>query len=113
MAFLGLLEPFSGERRAGHTGIQHGVAVVFQPLLQQSDVSGPADAVGAFQNNELALELSKIYIREPFAKVAKSSHLLTCVFLVPASVSDTMRRTSSCCSSIERVASMVTRPNSS
>src|SRR5687767_3139210 len=89
------------------------MAVVFEPLLEQPDLSRAADTVRAFQDDELALQLSEIYIREPFAKEVKSSHRLTLVFFVPASASPTIWRTSACCSSMERVASITTRPNSS
>src|SRR5262245_22613892 len=87
--------------------------VILEPLLEQTDMRGPADTVGTLQNNQFPFELGEIYFREAVAKEAKSTHLLTLVFLVPASASATIRRTSDCCSSIERVASMATKPNSS
>src|SRR6185436_19034395 len=108
MPFLRLLESLAGQGRAGHPGVENRVTVVLEPLLEQADVRRAADAVGSLQHDQLALELAEIYIREPLAKELKSTHLLILVFLVPASASDTRRRTSACCSSMERVASMAT-----
>src|SRR5262249_5490907 len=111
--FLGLFQTLTGQGRARHAGIQHRVPMVFQPLLQQADVRGAADAIGPFQHDELAPQFFEIYCGGTFAKEGKSSHRRLLVFFVPANACDTILRTSACCSSIDRVASITTRPNSS
>src|SRR5215510_5508236 len=113
MAFLGLFEPLTGQGGTGHPGVQHRVTVVFEPLFQETDMCRTAHAIGPLQYYKSAFQLPQIYIWKGFAKEVKSSHRLTLVFFVPVKASVTIPRTSACCSSMDRVASIATKPTPS
>ena len=49
MPLLGLLQSFTGQGGPCHAGVQYGVAIIFQPLLQKTNVRGTTDAIGPFQ----------------------------------------------------------------
>jgi hypothetical protein len=55
VALLGLLDGLSGQRRAGHAGVQDRVAVLLQPYTEPGDLRASADRVRTFDHNELAL----------------------------------------------------------
>ena len=45
-------DAFACQQRAFHAGDAHSIAIGFQPLSQQRDLSGAAYAISAFDNNE-------------------------------------------------------------
>jgi hypothetical protein len=84
----------------------------FEPLLQQANVRGTADAVGPLDDDQLAFQLTGLYGREALAIEFKSTHRRILSFLAPVSALVTIARICICCSSIERLASITTRPHS-
>ncbi len=48
----------------------------FQSLLEQPYLGGTAHAIGAFDDDEFSLQLSRIYTRDSLAKEAKPIHVL-------------------------------------
>ena len=67
VAFLGHLDALAGERRAGHAGVEHGVAFLFEPLAEQHDLGAAAHGVGALDDDQLALQLGRIDTGERLA----------------------------------------------
>jgi hypothetical protein len=61
---FGGLETFAGQGRSRHAGVQHGVARAFQPLHQQADAGGTADAIRSLDDDQLAFQLTGLYGRE-------------------------------------------------
>src|SRR6185436_6298071 len=112
VAFLGRLQALPGECRPRHPGVEHRVSSALEPFPEQPDVRGAADAVGALEDDQLALQLAWFNCREALTIECKSTHLRILVFLAPVSAFVTSVRISACCSSMERLASMTTRPNS-
>ena len=54
MSGLGFFNTAACEDRSRHTGVEHGVTARLEPRAQQRDVSGAADAVSAFNDDQLA-----------------------------------------------------------
>ena len=55
IAFLGLLDGFSSQRRARHAGVENRVPVLLQPYPEPGDLCASADRVRTFDHNQLAL----------------------------------------------------------
>jgi hypothetical protein len=51
---LRLFNTAAGQHRARHAGVKHCVSARLEPGAEQRDVSGPSDAVSAFNDNQLA-----------------------------------------------------------
>ena len=64
VALLGLLDALAGQRRARHAGVEHGVAMLFQPPPQPRDLRAAAHRVRAFDHDQLALQLGVIDARQ-------------------------------------------------
>src|SRR5205823_15105812 len=110
--FFRRFQRIADESGTRHSGIQYGMAVVFKPRFQERNVCRSADAVGAFQNDQFAFQLTDVDARETLTIEPKSTHLRILVFLIPSSVCVTISRIWTCWSSIDWLASITTRPNS-
>src|SRR5690348_4419397 len=86
--------------------------VILEPQLEQADMSGTSHTVRAFQHDELSLEIVRAYPRETFTIEPKSTHFRILVFFVPVNASRTISLICACCSSMDRLASITTSPNS-
>ena len=67
VAFLGLRDAFARQRSARQAGIEHRVALMLQPGPQPRHLRGTAHRIGAFDDDQLALQLLPIDARQRFA----------------------------------------------
>ena len=60
VAFLGHFDRLRHEIGSGPAGGDDAIPLDLEPFLQQLDMRGAADAVGAFDRDEFALEVTRI-----------------------------------------------------
>src|SRR5262249_14746849 len=127
VALFGLFDALSGKRRPCHAGVEHRMSVLFEPWLEHRDLSRASDAIGPFDDDEAAPQFLQFDAADSFAVEFKavvfrwwaqgaqsSSQPLPLGRLGTSRNSrSTSPRTSYCCSSMGRVASITVRPNSS
>src|SRR5439155_13966031 len=94
-------------------GLDHAEALDLEPLAQLEDLGRAADAVGALDHDQLALERGRVDARQAVAEEALAGAPEPQARHGISSARATISRTSACCSGIGRVASTGTSPNSS
>src|SRR5581483_5859916 len=115
-ALLGAGDELGDEERAVPAGDDHREAVRLDPGDEARDLRGAADAVGALQDDELALDLLALDAGEASlaARGSGRGHFFTTLRTAgfAASIFSARARTCSCCSRMGPCASMDWRPNS-
>ncbi len=74
VALLGALQSFAGQGRARQAGVQHGVTTLLQPEAQFVHLRGTAHAVGALQDDQLALQVLQSNTGDTASVESKLSH---------------------------------------